>query len=198
MFGKEPRTSKRLWQELLSNNQCGEKCRARAWHFLCWPAQRAGLFYARARHEAGAFAVKNLSDKCFGQLHVYLDFLWSKSVVLEGSSETAPKWRTIPAAEGQDFSANPKKSKKNRVEIGQNETISGQIINCSKFNKLSLLTLRASNLKYTCNPPKHLFSQFSEYFKSTLFNNANSKNCIFVDYVVLSPKNTRKSTITSD
>ena len=115
-------------------------------------------------------------------------FRWSKSVVLEGRSEADPKQRTIPAAEGQDFASNPKKSKKNWVEFGQNETISGQITNCSKINKLALLTLRAINLKYTCNPPKHFFSQFSEYFKSILFNNANSKNCIFVDYVVLSPK----------
>ena len=89
-------------------------------------------------------------------------FRWSKSVVLEGRSEAASKQLTIPAAEGQDFTSNPKKSKKNWVEFGQNETISSQITNCSKFNKLALLTLRAEILKYTCNPPKHMISQYSE------------------------------------
>ena len=79
-----------------------------------------------------------------------------KSVILEACAKADPKQRTIPAAGGQDFASNPKKSKKNWVEFGKNETISGQITNCSKINKLALLTLRAINLKYTCNPPKHL------------------------------------------
>ena len=81
----------------------------------------------------------------------------------------APKWRSIPATEGQDFATKELEIKEKLEEFGQNETISGQIADCIKFNKHALLTLRASFLKYTCNPPKHLFSQYSEYSEFKTF-----------------------------
>ena len=58
--------------------------------------------------------------------------------------------------------------KEKRKGFGQFLLISGQISNCSKINKLALLTLRAEILKYTCNPPKHLISQYSENSDNTL------------------------------
>ena len=146
------------------------KSAARERGTFCVGPRRARAFFMPGRGMRRALLLLKIYQINVLANYMYIwIFLWLKSVVLEGSSETAPKWRTIPAAEGQDFAANPKKSKKNWVEFGQNETISGQITNCSKINKLALLTLRASNLKYTCNPPKHLISQFSENSEITLF-----------------------------
>ena len=53
--------------------------------------------------------------------------------------------------------------------FGQFLMISGHITNSRKINKQALLTLRPQILKYTCNLPKHLISQISEYSETVPF-----------------------------
>ena len=50
--------------------------------------------------------------------------------------------------------------------FGQFLMILGDITHSRKINKQVLLTLRLQILKYTCNPPKHLISEFSEHYKA--------------------------------